>query len=79
MIDWANILTLARSRAGITQIQAAEKTGLSRNTIINFEKGRRIPRADDLELLEKAYGQTFIDLSELNPTLPLDQAEKASS
>lgn len=70
MIDWANILTLARSRAGITQIQAAEKTGLSRNTIINFEKGRRIPRADDLELLEKAYGQTFIDLSELNPTPP---------
>ncbi|SMG40695.1 helix-turn-helix domain-containing protein [Dethiosulfovibrio salsuginis] len=79
MIDWANILTLARSRAGITQIQAAEKTGLSRNTIINFEKGRRIPRADDLELLEKAYGQTFIDLSELNPTSPRDQEEIASS
>lgn len=45
-----------REKAGITQQELANKAGLSRNTIVNFEKGRRLPRVDDLKRIATALG-----------------------
>ena len=44
----------SRKRKGITQEQLAKLTGLSRNTIINFENDRRNPRVKDLRKIAKA-------------------------
>ncbi|MDO5562880.1 MAG: helix-turn-helix transcriptional regulator [Synergistaceae bacterium] len=45
-----------RKSKGMTQIELAELTGLSRNSIINYERGYRTPRADALEVLASLMG-----------------------
>lgn len=42
-----------RELRGLTQQDLANKVGLSRNTIVNFESGKRLPRVDDLVRIAK--------------------------
>lgn len=48
-------LEAARVNAGLTQEQAASKLGVSRGTIINWEKGRIAPRIPEMDRIAKLY------------------------
>ena len=43
-------LKTARTEADLTQAEVARRMGLSSNTILDWELGRRQPRTDQLEL-----------------------------
>lgn len=49
-------LKAARVNAGYKQIDIATKLGISKTTVISWEKGRTAPRADQLVELSKLYG-----------------------
>ena len=49
-------LRLARSRAGLTQQDAAERLDLARTTLIALEKGQRRLRAEELKAMADVYG-----------------------
>ena len=44
----------ARARLGLTQAELARRAGMSRATLVNFEKGRREPHRASLAALEAA-------------------------
>lgn len=44
-------LAAARVNAGMTQEEAAKKMKVSKNTIVNWEKAKVIPRVDELNRL----------------------------
>ena len=67
-MKWGTEIRSAREKSGLTQEDLANKTGLSRNTIINYESGRRVPRGDDIEKIAEACGLKVCLL--LNPTTP---------
>lgn len=48
-------LEAARVNAHLTQKEAAEALGVTRGTIINWEKGRIIPGVPEMEMLSKIY------------------------
>ena len=63
----------AREAAGLTQDEAAVKTGLTRATIQNAETGRRSPSGVVLVALSRAYGvpmEAFVahDVDAATPT-----------
>lgn len=43
-----------RKEKGLSQEQLAEKCGLNRNSIYNYETGKRSPKSEDLENIAKA-------------------------
>jgi len=45
----------ARVNAGLTLDQAAKKIGVTKMTLINWEKGRTAPKPADFEYLCKIY------------------------
>lgn len=49
-------LRVARSAAGFTQEQAAEKLGVARTTLVAIEGGDREPKPDELIALAQLYG-----------------------
>lgn len=48
-------LAAARVNAGMTQEKAAERMQVSKTTIINWEKGRVVPRIPEVAMLAKIY------------------------
>ena len=48
-------LEAARVNAKMTQTEAAEKMGVSKQTILNLEKGRVSPRISDIKMLSSIY------------------------
>ena len=61
-------LKLERIKAGLTQEQLDEKSGLSRNSIQKIETGKVSPTVETLEKLALAFNmdfQTFIDVSKV--------------
>lgn len=48
-------LAAARVNANMTQEQVAEKMGVSKATIINWEKGRVVPGIPEVEMLARIY------------------------
>lgn len=48
-------LEAARVNAKLTQEQAANKLGVSKNTVINWEKGRVAPRISEMDRLSNLY------------------------
>lgn len=48
-------LAAARVNAGMTQEQAADRMGVSKQTIISWEKGRVVPRIPEVEMLARIY------------------------
>lgn len=49
-------LAAARVNAKLTQEDVAEKMHVTKQTIINWEKGRIIPGIPEMEMLSKIYG-----------------------
>lgn len=62
-------LAEARKARGVTQEDAATQLGCSRPTLIAIEKGTRSPKAEEVVLLAKFYGQKVSDL--VRPNEPL--------
>lgn len=60
-----NIMRL-RKELRMTQEKLAELTGLSCNSIINYEKGRRIPTVENIYKLSSALGADVIVLTQDN-------------
>lgn len=52
-------LKAARVNSGYTQKQVANKIGVSRNTIVNWENGRSIPGVDKVNILLKLYHMNY--------------------
>jgi len=48
-------LAAARVNANMTQIDAAQAMQVTKQTIINWEKGKVIPRIPELEMLARTY------------------------
>ena len=48
-------LAAARVNAGLTQAEVAEKMGLSKQTIVNWENGRVVPKPAQMEMLGRIY------------------------
>lgn len=63
-----------RLNKGLTQEVLAEKAELSRNTIVNFENKKRVPRVDDLGKIAKALDVEVSIFFQENPT-PLRKKE----
>ena len=61
----------SRKKKGITQEQLAKLTGLSRNTIINFENDKRNPRVRDLRKIANALS---VPIEQLIADSELEQA-----
>lgn len=52
-------LKQARQLADLTQEQAAEKIGVTKYTILKWEKGRSFPNTEQIGLIEKVYGVPY--------------------
>ena len=48
-------LAAARVNAGLTQEDVARNLGISKNTLINWEKGKSIPRATQMQKMCEIY------------------------
>lgn len=48
-------LAAARVNAGLTQEDVAKTLGVSKNTIINWEKGKSIPRVTQMQKMCEIY------------------------
>ena len=48
-------LAAARVNAGLTQEAVAREMNVTRQTIINWEKGRAIPKISEVEMLSRIY------------------------
>ena len=48
-------LPAARVNKGLTQEEVASKMGVSKQTIINWEKGRVVPGIPEMEMLSRIY------------------------
>lgn len=59
-------LKAARINVGYTQEQAAEKIGVSSDTISNWERGKCFPGVPMLKQIEKVYGVPYNDIIFLN-------------
>ena len=49
-------LKAARVNAGLSQKQAADKLNIGVSTLQGYESGKRYPRLDTLEQMQKVYG-----------------------
>lgn len=81
----ANLLRYARRRAGLSQRQLAERTGVAQPTIARIERGRASPRFDTLDLLLEAckvrltlsrLEEQEVDRSAIRELLRLSPAER---
>lgn len=49
-------LAAARVNAGLTQEEVAKKLGISKQTIVNWEKGKNVPGIPQMEMMSHIYG-----------------------
>jgi transcriptional regulator with XRE-family HTH domain len=57
-----DLLRRARMACGLSQVEAAERAGISRATLQNAEVGKWSPRADTLVRLARLYGVSIDSL-----------------
>ena len=55
-------LKAARVNAEMTQAEAAKALGISKNTLLNYEKYKTIPDIEKSKQMAKVYGCTVNDL-----------------
>ena len=78
-----NAIKQYREAAKMTQVEVANKVGVSTATLIRYESGTREPRATELLKMSELFGCTVDELLGKNPTQPLpdvspEQGEKAA-
>ncbi len=66
-------LRLLRVRQGLTLVEAAKKTGVTRTTLSDLEHGHREPVAPTLMKIAEGYGVSVEELLE-EPAVPLAPA-----
>jgi transcriptional regulator with XRE-family HTH domain len=72
-------LRLLRVRQGLTLVQAAEKTGVTRATLSDLERGNRHPVATTLVKIAEGYGIPVEELLEQEQPLSSGKAEASPS
>ena len=65
----------ARVNAGLTQADVAKKLNKSKNTIVNYEKGIRMPDIETGKALAKLYGMSVDDIIFLPKSCALSTTE----
>lgn len=55
-------LAAARVNKNLTQDEACKKIGVSKNTLIAWEKGKRIPNPEFIQKIEKLYDVEYNDI-----------------
>ena len=60
-------LKAARVNAEMTQTEAAKALGISKNTLLNYEKYKTIPDIEKSKRMAKLYGCTVNDLIFFKP------------
>lgn len=57
-------LAAARVNAGLTQDDVAREMQITRATVVNWEKGRTVPKISEMEKMSRLYGidQSYIFL-----------------
>lgn len=55
-------LKAARVNAGLTQQEAADALGISRKTLGNYEQGKRYPKIETIQKIEKLYDMPYTDI-----------------
>ena len=55
-------LAAARVNAGYTQQEACKLIGVSKNTLIAWESGKRIPKPDYIKKIEEVYKINYSNL-----------------
>ena len=56
------LLWKTRSEKGITLVELAEQTGISKSALSNYENNKRYPNMAQMELLAKALDTSIINL-----------------
>lgn len=49
-------MAAARTNVGLTQTEAAKAIGISKNTLVNYERGRSVPKIDVAKRMAAVYG-----------------------
>ena len=60
-------LKAARINVGMTQKEAAERLGISPDTLIKYEAGETFPTVPTIRKIESLYGLTYNDINFLCP------------
>lgn len=68
-----NIYQLARNVAGLTQIEASERLGVSVRALGNYELGNTIPHGDIVADMAIAYGTKWLGYEHLRLSTKLGQ------
>lgn len=55
-------LKAARVNCGLTQKEAAQKLGVGRSTLMNWENGKSAPREPHIRQIERVYGVSYNDI-----------------
>lgn len=55
-------LKSARVNVGLTQAKAAEKIGITVDTLSNYERGKSYPDVPVIQKIEEVYGVSYSDL-----------------
>lgn len=55
-------LRAARTNTGMTLVQAAEKIGVSRDTLRHWERAESYPNVLQIKAIEAAYNVTYNDI-----------------
>ncbi|OPG98403.1 hypothetical protein B2I21_08620 [Chryseobacterium mucoviscidosis] len=66
-----------RKERGLTQVQLAEKTNLSRSYVADIERERYNPSVETLETISKALNVKFSELVDANNPDPHEESELA--
>lgn len=56
-------LEAARVNAGLKQSEAAEKMGITPETLSRWEKGKSFPTVPQITKLEELYGVSYADIN----------------
>lgn len=56
-------LKAARVNKNLTQVEAAELLGISKDTLYNYENGRSFPNVQVIKKMEEVYGLSYNDIN----------------
>ncbi len=56
-------LKAARVNKNLTQVEAAELLGISKDTLYNYENGRSLPNVQVIKKMEEVYQLSYNDIN----------------
>ena len=73
MAAFADMLSYLRKREGLSQVQLAQKTGLTRSAIGMYETGKREPDFETLEIFADFFN---VNMDTLMGKAPISESER---